>query len=268
MTMENVADEIEQYMFERGEYDYIDTDRVRWLHHVPENLAPETSSTAPTFSETREALNIFLENLNDARETVCNNIKNSMDTVSGIQALIEYFNDELAELDEEDELVEKAETIMEKICSEWEEKLTTIFQDYLRLENCELIKSDNGYHLARVDGNHLGETEDKSFRNAVEILETHSFFTQDILNSLENAWKTYDFPMQDMPENLKQWSQLLDTFSEFNDTVQASELAFRKENLTELKIADVIEEYLGAVNLDAVYEKNHEKSKIITNERV
>jgi hypothetical protein len=87
-------------MFERGEYDFAESDRIRWLDDIPEPYAlahdPET--------------------LKEARDTVKKNIENALNGEPyDISAIKNYLEDELAEMDEEDELVPKAESYLTKV---------------------------------------------------------------------------------------------------------------------------------------------------------
>lgn len=101
VTPEQLADEIEQYMFERGEYDFGSDDRIRWLENVPD--AYDVAKLSPS-------------ELNDIRETVTKNIQVALDEPSTIQPLINYFNDEAHELDEEDDLNVACGRITDKLC--------------------------------------------------------------------------------------------------------------------------------------------------------
>ena len=74
ITKEWLADEIEQFMFERGEYDYRDYDRIPWVN-------------------------------TDDRNAVQKNIENSLGTVKSVYSLIDYLESEIAVMDKDDELV-------------------------------------------------------------------------------------------------------------------------------------------------------------------
>lgn len=86
-----LAIEIEQEMFERGEYDYSDNDRVRWLKDLPEpyELADD------------------LMMLDEARGQVETEIINSLLTPDGRQELIDYMKLQLCVMRSEDELNDK-----------------------------------------------------------------------------------------------------------------------------------------------------------------
>lgn len=86
-----LAAEIEQSMFERGEYDYSESDRIYWLNNLPEpyKLAND------------------LMMLNDAREQVETAIANSLMTSAGRQKLLDYMTGQLCVMCSEDELNDK-----------------------------------------------------------------------------------------------------------------------------------------------------------------
>lgn len=98
--VEILADCLEQMMFERGEYDFAESDRIRWLDNIPE---PYALADDP-------------ETLQEARDTVTKNIENALNGgLQDISAIKGYLEDELAEMDEEDELVPKAKGYLEKV---------------------------------------------------------------------------------------------------------------------------------------------------------
>ncbi len=98
--IEILADCLEQMMFERGEYDFTGSDRIRWLNNIPE---PSALADDP-------------ETLKEARDTVKKNIENALNGEPyDISAIKDYLEDELAEMDEEDELVPKAESYLTKV---------------------------------------------------------------------------------------------------------------------------------------------------------
>lgn len=89
-----LADSLEQVMFERGEYDFAESDRVRWLDNVPEPYA----------------LADDLATLQEARSTVTQNIENALNgELQDISAIKDYLKDQLAEMVEEDELIPTVE---------------------------------------------------------------------------------------------------------------------------------------------------------------
>ena len=98
--IEILADCLEQMMFERGEYDFAESDRIRWLDNIPE---PYALADDP-------------ETLQEARDTVTKNIENTLNGgLQDISAIKDYLEDELAQMDEEDELVPKAKGYLEKV---------------------------------------------------------------------------------------------------------------------------------------------------------
>ena len=81
-----LAEEFEQFLFERGEYDY-KTDYVRWI-----NLQ---------FSR--------VENVDYIAQQI--RIKN-------VQPMIDYLNDEITVMDEDDELISKAKYLVQHLQAE------------------------------------------------------------------------------------------------------------------------------------------------------
>lgn len=98
--IEILADCLEQMMFERGEYDFAESDRIRWLDNIPE---PYALANDP-------------ETLQEARNTVAKNIENALNGgLNDISAIKDYLEDELVQMAEEDELVPKAKEYLEKV---------------------------------------------------------------------------------------------------------------------------------------------------------
>ncbi len=95
-----LADEIEQYMFERGEYDFGNSDRIRWLESVPD--AYDVAKMSPS-------------EIDEVRETVTKNIQVALEEPSTIQPLIDYFKSDWRELDDEDELILNCERLEDKL---------------------------------------------------------------------------------------------------------------------------------------------------------
>ena len=101
-----LAAEIEQSVFERGEYDYPVDDRIYWLKDLPE------------ISE----LNNSIMMMNEAREQVETEIAKSLMTSDGRQKLIDYMEGELCVMCTEDELNDKFSELIPLIkCIESEE---------------------------------------------------------------------------------------------------------------------------------------------------
>lgn len=84
-----LADALEQFMFERGEYDFGESDRVRWLDGIP---------NAYELADNPEALQ-------GARALVSNQIEISLTTDA--EPLKDYLNGELAQVEDEDERTAK-----------------------------------------------------------------------------------------------------------------------------------------------------------------
>ena len=101
-----LAAEIEQSVFERGEYDYPVDDRIYWLKDLPDpyDLAD----------------NLII--LGEAREQVETEIAKSLMTSDGRQKLIDYMEGELCVMCTEDELNDKFSELIPLIkCIESEE---------------------------------------------------------------------------------------------------------------------------------------------------
>lgn len=111
-----IADEIEQLMFERGEYEYSGNDRVRWLDKVPE-FSQLDSDVKTSF----------------ARMDVTNAVEESMKSGAGIAALTDYLQDQIAEMDKDDELIPKAENLISALGSYKELSL----EEYMKAETAE-----------------------------------------------------------------------------------------------------------------------------------
>lgn len=89
-----LADSLEQVMFERGEYDFAESDRIRWLDNVPEPYALADDPAT----------------LQEARSIVTQNIENALNgEIQDISAIKDYLKDQLAEMVEEDELIPTVE---------------------------------------------------------------------------------------------------------------------------------------------------------------
>lgn len=118
-----LADSLEQVMFERGEYDFAESDRVRWLDNVPEPYALADDPAT----------------LQEARSTVTQNIENALNgELQDIFAIKDYLKDQLAEMVEEDELIPTVEgyvKILEGMADN--ETVTISKEEYERLLNAE-----------------------------------------------------------------------------------------------------------------------------------
>lgn len=101
MNKVDIAEGIEQFMFERGEYDFPETEQIRWL------------KASDAFSEgagkTKETPNL------SSRDNTVNNIVCSL--TSNLEALRNYLDSQIAEMDEEDELIGVAEQLLQDIKS-------------------------------------------------------------------------------------------------------------------------------------------------------
>lgn len=101
MNKVDIAERIEQFMFERGEYDFPETEQIRWL------------KSSDDFSEgagkTEEDSNL------SSRDNTVNNIVCSL--TSNPEALRNYLDSQIAEMDDEDELIGVAEQLLQDIKS-------------------------------------------------------------------------------------------------------------------------------------------------------
>ena len=75
-----LSDDIEQFMFERGEYDFSEDDTIRWINKTKRNSTVE-------------------------------NIYNALIS-NQVEPLKNYFKDQLAEMSDEDELISEAKRIL------------------------------------------------------------------------------------------------------------------------------------------------------------
>lgn len=75
-----LSDDIEQFMFERGEYDFPEDDTIRWINNTKRNSTVE-------------------------------NIYNALIS-NQVEPLKNYFKDQLAEMSDEDELISEAKRIL------------------------------------------------------------------------------------------------------------------------------------------------------------
>lgn len=94
-----LSDELEQFMFERGEYDYGETDRIRWLDSIP---------NAYELADSHE----LLERI---RKTVEKRIEYNLCNEEGRKELIQYLKEEVSLMDEDDELRKNAESLLSRL---------------------------------------------------------------------------------------------------------------------------------------------------------
>lgn len=100
----DLADKIEQVMFERGEYDFGEGDRVRWLDNVPN--AYDLADSPALLDSARERVTVCIESALDGK---------AGDEIGGIQPLMEYLNDQINEMVEEDELIPTCEKLLSEL---------------------------------------------------------------------------------------------------------------------------------------------------------
>ena len=91
-----VAPALEQFMFERGEYEYQSDEHVKWLAeaNIPDNAGEK-----------------------EARECILKHIKDSFDSPETIQQLIKYLDSELDVMDTKDESVKTANKLKEQLAA-------------------------------------------------------------------------------------------------------------------------------------------------------
>lgn len=75
-----LSDDVEQFMFERGEYDFPEDDTIRWINKTQRNSTVENIYNALIFNQ--------------------------------VEPLKNYFKDQLAEMSDEDELISEAKRIL------------------------------------------------------------------------------------------------------------------------------------------------------------
>lgn len=235
----NLADAIEQFMFERGEYDYYGgSDRIRWLEGT------------------------------DEREKAAENIQKSLQTEEGRTALINYLEDEICVMDEEDELLETASRLKDAIAgvertglqdemppkTEDEERkhCTKVFCDMLDTMDFSLDKQEDGsYRLADEQGAYLGGAESyegfegNSADAIVERLDT--CLNDYYFNDLENAadWDLgLDFSQPDAPAAAEDWVRFMDKNEGFKETYrheyEVMKLISSPEALKQINLDDVV----------------------------
>lgn len=100
----DLADKIEQVMFERGEYDFGESDRVRWLDNVPN--AYDLADYPALLDSARERVTDCIESALDGKAN---------EEIGGIQPLMEYLNDQINEMVEEDELIPTCEKLLSEL---------------------------------------------------------------------------------------------------------------------------------------------------------
>ena len=102
----DLADKIEQVMFERGEYDFGEGDRVRWLDNIPN--AYDLADSPALLDSARQRVTDCIESALDGKAN---------EEIGGIQPLMEYLNDQINEMDEEDELIPTCEKLLSEMDS-------------------------------------------------------------------------------------------------------------------------------------------------------
>lgn len=121
---QKLIDEIEQFMYERGEYDFNESDRIRWLYDIPELYL----------------LAINNDVLQEARSDVSKNIEESMATGARIEPLVSYLKDQTYELDMDDELYAKAQGLMYAL----EDYKSNVLNEHLRATTAKELENASG----------------------------------------------------------------------------------------------------------------------------
>ena len=104
-NIKQLAADIEQFMFEHGEYDFGSGDRKPWLDEVPD--AYELANSGPIL------LGVARERVEDCIEQSINGT--APEEIGGIESLMEYLNEELNVMDEEDELIQTGENLLSRL---------------------------------------------------------------------------------------------------------------------------------------------------------
>ncbi len=157
---QKLIDEIEQFMYERGEYDFSESDRIRWLNDIPEPYLLAINNDA----------------LQEARSDVSKNIEESMATGARIEPLVNYLKGQTYELDTDDELYAKAQGLMYAL----EDYKSNALNEYLRATTAKELENASG--TLSIE--------------AVELLkENFNFFT--MYEYLENTYGDAGFDLSD-----------------------------------------------------------------------
>lgn len=99
MNKVDIAERIEQFMFERGEYDFPETEQIRWLK--------SSDSFSEGVEKDKEDSGLSV------RDNTVNNIVCSLK--SNTEPLKNYLDSQIAEMDDEDELISVANQLLQDI---------------------------------------------------------------------------------------------------------------------------------------------------------
>lgn len=99
-SSKELADKIEQIMYVRGEYDFGESDRIRWLEGLPNAFDLADSPSL----------------LDSIRWTVADRIEKDLEN-GNVADICNYLNDQIAEMVEEDELIPVAESLCKQLKS-------------------------------------------------------------------------------------------------------------------------------------------------------
>ena len=257
----NLADAIEQFMFERGEYDYYGgSDRIRWLEGT------------------------------DEREKAAENIQKSLQTEEGRTALINYLEDEICVMDEEDELLETASRLKDAIAgvertglqdemppkTEDEERkhCTKVFCDMLDTMDFSLDTCDGDYFLVDRQNDVWDQiilddilryfdprrfnpeqravrqsvSSHRNFSDAADITKhlykclNYCYF--DKLELIARVDFCCKFPRSGVPASTEEWVGLMDSHKGFKETYrheyEVMKLISSPEALKQINLDDVV----------------------------
>lgn len=153
LSIDELASDIEQYIFERGEYDFGYSDRMFLLKDAPE--AYELADMSPS-------------DLRDARNEITSYIKEELVSGADINEIIEYFRNDWRDLADDDELIPKNEAITDMLCD---------------LQEQYKVYSVSAYY----DGNYRGLAASADFKDWSKVEEfAHEQLMQGSFVRIEN----------------------------------------------------------------------------------
>lgn len=209
MSEEELSSEIEQFMYERGEYDYDESDRIQWLNGLPN--AFDVAGSYDVYTE--------------ARQTVTENIQKSLQTEDGKQNIINYLNGELQVMDKYDESRQIADWLIRELeLVEVSADYTQIFIDMVEAMNFTVHKDENGYYFVDERGENLGDIESDRFKNAVSMIgRLDVYLNESYFNDLEEAAEE-DFAYgaelalsDNAPVTAEDWVKFMDKHEDFKE---------------------------------------------------
>ncbi len=237
--LSTLADRLEQFMFERGEYDYSSDEHIRWL----------ADANIPDDAGEREA-----------RECVMNHIKESLEDPDALQHLINYLNDEIAVIDEEDENLHVADILKTELEAVQSDYYTQVFSEMIEVMDFSLEKSyskeDNAaeYSLKDEQNANLGAIENDRFDNAAAMIDRLDTYLNDYyFNDLEEEAEADGILNRetDAPETAKEWLSFMNEHTEWKDA-----------HKHEYEVMNMIANHADAVNVDKAWENFHTPQEI------